>query len=185
MTALLVEPFNAPSEGLELFYASSSTPAGPLVVLFDKEGTLWASGFDSAEETALMLGGPLPLLKPSALPAQVSSFLDGYLNGEPLPEVVFNDELSYPSSLKEAVSFALTKVPVSQTVTYTTLAELAGSPKAIRPVASACASNRVALFIPCHRVIPVSSTWDLGRYRWGSERKAALLYHERQVSSLS
>jgi AraC family transcriptional regulator of adaptative response/methylated-DNA-[protein]-cysteine methyltransferase len=52
-----------------------------------------------------------------------------------------------------------------------------GKPSAVRAVASACAANRVALVIPCHRVI--RGTGETGGYRWGLARKQALLDRER------
>jgi AraC family transcriptional regulator of adaptative response/methylated-DNA-[protein]-cysteine methyltransferase len=58
-----------------------------------------------------------------------------------------------------------------------------GQPKAARAVAQACASNCVALAIPCHRVI--RGTGELGGYKWGLERKRILLDLERRAQGLS
>jgi AraC family transcriptional regulator of adaptative response/methylated-DNA-[protein]-cysteine methyltransferase len=72
---------------------------------------------------------------------------------------------------------ALQEIPHGETRSYAQVAQAIGKPSAVRAVASACASNRVALLIPCHRVVRTGG--DLSGYRWGVERKAALLEHER------
>lgn len=72
---------------------------------------------------------------------------------------------------------ALRAVPAGGAVTYTELAARIGAPGAVRAVASACAANPVAVAIPCHRVIRRDGT--LAGYRWGVERKRALLARER------
>jgi AraC family transcriptional regulator of adaptative response/methylated-DNA-[protein]-cysteine methyltransferase len=68
---------------------------------------------------------------------------------------------------------ALLRVPEGRLVSYTHLANAAGMPNAVRAVASAVAANPVAWLVPCHRVIRSSGV--LGQYRWGPERKAALI----------
>jgi AraC family transcriptional regulator of adaptative response/methylated-DNA-[protein]-cysteine methyltransferase len=73
---------------------------------------------------------------------------------------------------------ALRKIPYGETVSYSDIAEKIGNKNAVRAVATACASNRVALVIPCHRVVGKSG--DLSGYRWGIERKAKLLEKEKQ-----
>lgn len=65
---------------------------------------------------------------------------------------------------------------VGETVTYAELARRAGCPRAVRAVAQACGANPIAVLIPCHRVIAASGA--LSGYRWGVERKAALLERE-------
>jgi AraC family transcriptional regulator of adaptative response/methylated-DNA-[protein]-cysteine methyltransferase len=74
---------------------------------------------------------------------------------------------------------ALRKVPTGSTVSYTWLAEQIGTPKAVREVAQACAANPLAVAIPCHRA--VQSNGELADYRWGVERKRALLERETMV----
>ncbi len=71
---------------------------------------------------------------------------------------------------------ALREIPFGETRSYRQVAEEVGRPAAARAVAQACASNRVALVIPCHRV--VRNDGALGGYRWGTERKRLLLDHE-------
>jgi AraC family transcriptional regulator of adaptative response/methylated-DNA-[protein]-cysteine methyltransferase len=72
---------------------------------------------------------------------------------------------------------ALSRIPAGSTASYAELAEMIGSPKAVRAVAGACAANAIAVAIPCHRV--VRSDGSLSGYRWGVERKRALLLREK------
>ncbi|WP_413436734.1 methylated-DNA--[protein]-cysteine S-methyltransferase [Sulfuriferula sp. GW1] len=71
---------------------------------------------------------------------------------------------------------ALLSVAPGEMVSYTQLAQRSGTPKARRSVATAIAKNSIALLIPCHRVIRESG--EIGSYRWGSDRKTALLAWE-------
>jgi AraC family transcriptional regulator of adaptative response/methylated-DNA-[protein]-cysteine methyltransferase len=71
----------------------------------------------------------------------------------------------------------LRKIPAGSTRTYREIAERLGRPTAARAVARACATNPVSVVIPCHRV--VRGDGSLGGYRWGLERKRALLDRER------
>lgn len=70
----------------------------------------------------------------------------------------------------------LTEIPAGSTLTYSELAESLGMPDGVRAVASACASNRIAVLIPCHRVVRKGGS--LAGYRWGVERKLQLLLSE-------
>lgn len=74
----------------------------------------------------------------------------------------------------------LRKIPYGETVSYQAIAEKIGNKNAVRAVATACASNRIALVIPCHRV--VRSSGELSGYRWGVERKQKLLENEKTRS---
>jgi len=80
------------------------------------------------------------------------------------------------TAFQQRVWQALTAIPVGTTVTYAELAATIGKPRAIRAVASACASNAIAVLIPCHRVVRQGGA--LAGYRWGIERKRALLENE-------
>ncbi|HEV3026831.1 MAG TPA: methylated-DNA--[protein]-cysteine S-methyltransferase, partial [Planctomycetota bacterium] len=72
---------------------------------------------------------------------------------------------------------SLRAIPRGRTRTYAEIARSIGRPGSVRAVAGACASNPVALLIPCHRVI--GSDGSLRGYRWGHERKKALLAREK------
>lgn len=71
---------------------------------------------------------------------------------------------------------ALRRIPLGETRSYAAVARSIGRPAAARAVAAACAANRIALLIPCHRV--VAADGGLSGYRWGTARKAALLARE-------
>jgi len=71
----------------------------------------------------------------------------------------------------------LQTIPYGQTASYSKIAEGIGKPKAVRAVANACASNHVALIVPCHRI--VGSKGELRGYRWGVKRKQAILSIEK------
>jgi AraC family transcriptional regulator of adaptative response/methylated-DNA-[protein]-cysteine methyltransferase len=73
---------------------------------------------------------------------------------------------------------ALDAIPCGETRTYGDVARAIGRPRAARAVARACATNPVALAIPCHRVVPAAG--GLGGYRWGASRKKAILARERR-----
>jgi len=76
---------------------------------------------------------------------------------------------------------ALQKIPLGRTATYSEVARALGQPRAVRAVAQACAANNLALIVPCHRVIREDG--DLAGYRWGVERKRALLERERAAAA--
>ncbi|HMG12841.1 MAG TPA: MGMT family protein, partial [Gemmatimonadaceae bacterium] len=87
------------------------------------------------------------------------------------------------SAFQGRVWRALQQIPFGETRSYSEIATAIGSPKAVRAVASACANNRAAVVIPCHRV--VRQTGELGGYRWGIERKRQLLAKERATTEES
>ena len=73
---------------------------------------------------------------------------------------------------------ALTRIPAGETRSYGELAAAIGAPKAARAVGNACGNNRLALIVPCHRVVREDGT--PGGWRWGVERKRELLARERR-----
>ena len=80
------------------------------------------------------------------------------------------------TAFQQRVWQALQTIPVGETRSYRQIAELIGSPSSARAVAAACGKNKLAVAVPCHRVI--SSDGRLTGYRWGIERKQALLSRE-------
>jgi AraC family transcriptional regulator of adaptative response/methylated-DNA-[protein]-cysteine methyltransferase len=82
------------------------------------------------------------------------------------------------TAFQQRVWQALREIPAGQTASYTDIATRIGSPHSVRAVAQACAANALAVAIPCHRV--VRQDGGLSGYRWGVERKRALLDREAQ-----
>ena len=80
------------------------------------------------------------------------------------------------TAFQQRVWQALRAIPSGTTASYTEIAERIGAPQAVRAVAQACASNALAVAIPCHRVVRQDGA--LAGYRWGVERKRALLERE-------
>ncbi len=113
---------------------------------------------------------------PDAL-ADVREQLDAYFAGKLRR---FELELApRGTEFQRRVWDALRRIPAGATVTYASLAEQLGQPRAARAVAQACGANTLAVAIPCHRV--VGAQGSLGGYRWGIERKRALLTREAAV----
>ncbi|OPA89487.1 bifunctional transcriptional regulator/O6-methylguanine-DNA methyltransferase [Pseudomonas fluorescens] len=103
--------------------------------------------------------------------AQVVGFIEAPALGLDLPLDVRG------TAFQERVWQALREIPVGSTASYAQIAEQIGAPQSFRAVAQACGANRLAVAIPCHRV--VRSNGDLSGYRWGVERKRQLLDRER------
>ena len=96
------------------------------------------------------------------------------------------DQLDLPldirgTAFQAQVWRALQKIPPGQTATYTEIAAALGRPRAVRAVAQACAGNKLAILVPCHRV--VRGDGALAGYRWGIERKRALIAREREAAA--
>ncbi|SMC23766.1 AraC family transcriptional regulator, regulatory protein of adaptative response / methylated-DNA-[protein]-cysteine methyltransferase [Andreprevotia lacus DSM 23236] len=101
------------------------------------------------------------------LVAQVVGFIEAPAKGLDLPLDVQG------TAFQQRVWQALRDIPAGETASYAEIANRIGAPKAVRAVAGACAANTLAVAIPCHRV--VRSDGELSGYRWGVERKRALL----------
>jgi len=116
---------------------------------------------------ARLLGGDTAF---EQLVAQVVGFIEAPSLGLNLPLDVRG------TAFQERVWQALRAIPPGTTVSYAEIAERIGAPGAVRAVAQACGANRLAVAIPCHRV--VRRNGDISGYRWGVERKRELLKRE-------
>jgi AraC family transcriptional regulator of adaptative response/methylated-DNA-[protein]-cysteine methyltransferase len=116
---------------------------------------------------ATLIGGDKAF---EALVARVVGFVEAPALGLDLPLDVRG------TAFQQRVWQALRKVPAGATVSYRELAERIGAPKAARAVAQACGANPIAVAIPCHRVVRQDGA--LSGFRWGVERKRALLASE-------
>jgi AraC family transcriptional regulator of adaptative response/methylated-DNA-[protein]-cysteine methyltransferase len=104
------------------------------------------------------------------LVAKVAGFIEAPRRGLDLPLDLRG------TAFQRRVWQALRKIPAGTTASYSEIARRIGAPKGVRAVAQACGANAIAVAIPCHRV--VRSDGALSGYRWGVERKSALLQRE-------
>jgi len=105
--------------------------------------------------------------------AKVVEFIEGPGTGLDLPLDVGG------TPFQHRVWQALRELPAGRTTTYSEIASRIGAPTAVRAVAGACAANPLAVAIPCHRVLRTDGS--LSGYRWGVERKRALLQREART----
>jgi AraC family transcriptional regulator, regulatory protein of adaptative response / methylated-DNA-[protein]-cysteine methyltransferase len=174
-------------EGSEIRYVIQKTPLGTLLVAATDRGLCAVNLGDDVETLEAQLTSEYPAAnierdRQDATPlqkwvAQIVASLSGRPSEVDIPMDV------QASSFKWRVWRELQKIPFGETRSYTDIAAAIGAPTAARAVASACANNKLALVIPCHRV--VRQTGELGDYRWGLERKRALLNKERSARERS
>lgn len=140
---------------------------------------------DGDEERSLAAEWPgTPLVRDDAALATAGHVVQRLAAGDAIDDALAAVHLEmHGTDFQRQVWSALRTIPCGTTVTYTQLAAMIGRPSAVRAVASACAANRLALVIPCHRV--VRSSGDLGGYRWGVSTKSSLLALERAAATPS
>lgn len=165
-------------DGAEIQYAITSSPVGLILVAWTKRGLCSVKIGDSEKAATASLRAEFPNAALERAP-EVSSFAAAML------EHVTGDrrEIDLPLDIR-ATAFqlrvwrALKQIPYGETRSYSEVAESIGAPRAARAVARACATNPVALAIPCHRV--VRNDGSLGGYGFGVERKEVLLATEKR-----
>lgn len=167
--------------GMQIAYSIVSSPFGRLLVattahgvcavkLGDSDRALSAALAEEYREAEMHEGEPARAEWVQAVVAH----LEGALPALDLPIDV------RATAFQWKVWRALQAIPYGQTKPYAEVARSIGQPRAIRAVARACATNPVALVVPCHRVIQTDG--GLGGYRWGVERKARLLRREAEAT---
>ena len=107
-----------------------------------------------------------------SLVARVVGFVEAPQTGLDLPLDIRG------TAFQERVWQALRQIPAGETASYAEIARRIGAPNAVRAVAGACGANQIAVAVPCHRVVRKDGA--LSGYRWGVERKRALLAREAQ-----
>jgi AraC family transcriptional regulator of adaptative response/methylated-DNA-[protein]-cysteine methyltransferase len=143
------------------------SPKGVCSILFGNDPEQLVRDLQDRFPRANLLGGDRDFEK---IVANVVGFVEDPGIGLELPLDVRG------TVFQQRVWRALTEIPAGQTASYTEIAERIGAPKSVRAVAAACAANRIAVAIPCHRV--VRNDGALSGYRWGVDRKRALLKAE-------
>ena len=175
--------FAAGGRGEQIGYTTARSPFGWLVVGATRRGLCWLALAGTSAKAAASLRQEFPLAALHRDPS-LSRLVDAAIAqvagqaAQPDPNSVQPLPLDLRgTAFQLRVWQALRAIPRGQTRSYSQLARELGNPNATRAVARACAANRVALVVPCHRVIGASGS--LTGYRWGIERKRQLLEAER------
>ena len=164
--------------GMRIAYSIVDCPLGRLLVGATEQGVC-ATGLshsDAALEAFLMSEFPNAEIQYDELRIKqwveaILGHLDGRQTRLDLP--IDTDSTDFQRQVWEVLRL----IPYGNTLSYSEIASLLGRPAAMRAVAKACATNPAAVVIPCHRVICKNKS--LGGYRWGIERKKALLEKEQ------
>jgi AraC family transcriptional regulator of adaptative response/methylated-DNA-[protein]-cysteine methyltransferase len=175
--------YRAGGAGATIRYTIIESPLGHLLVgatdrgiccvqLGDRPATLEA-GLRSEFPAATLERAPGP---PRPWVAAIRASLVGKSAGKAAAGVAALPLDVRATAFQRRVWDALRRIPIGETRTYTEIANAIGAPRGARAVARACATNPVAIVVPCHRVIRVGGATS--GYRWGPERKDALLAAE-------
>lgn len=170
--------FRAGGANETIRYAVSPCALGYVLVAASGKGVCAILLGDTAQSLVSELQGQFPRAQVSegdadfaATMAAVVSLVDAPGAAPALPLDIRG------TAFQQRVWQTLRRIPAGTTATYSEIAAAIGAPQSARAVAGACAANRLAVAIPCHRV--VSGDGSLSGYRWGSARKAALLAKEQ------
>lgn len=163
-------------------YSVVKCPLGFLILAATKKGICLVRIGDTHKALVDELKNEFKNADINEINSEVSEWtqmLVNYLAGNtPWPKLPYDIKAT---AFQRKVWDHLRTIPEGQTFHYSEIAASIGQPKATRAVARACATNPVAIVIPCHRVVP--KTGGVGGYRWGQERKRKLLTMEKRKES--
>jgi AraC family transcriptional regulator of adaptative response/methylated-DNA-[protein]-cysteine methyltransferase len=165
-------------EGAHIVYAIAGSPLGRLLVAATAKGICFVSLRDSDGELEAALREEFPAAAEirrddAELGAAVAKILRNISGREPHIDLPLDVRAT---AFQRRVWEELRRIPAGQTRSYAAIARQIGTPSAQRAVGRACATNPVAIVVPCHRILREDGA--LGGYRWGLERKRALLRQE-------
>lgn len=165
--------------GVKIDYTIVASPFGRLLVAVTERGvcSVRMADTDASLETDLRAEFPEATIERADknLRETVQKILSHLTNNEPHLDLPLDIRAT---AFQRQVWEKLRAIPYGQTLSYGDVAKSLGKPGAVRAVGRACATNPVALVIPCHRVVREDKS--LGGYRWGLDRKQKLLAHERR-----
>jgi O-6-methylguanine DNA methyltransferase len=160
-----------------LIYTTHASPIGKLLLVASHQGLRYVTTLPDDADVATVLAriavGADFVFESHGFLATACAAIDDYLtNGTPL---TLPFDLASGTPLQRAVWLQIAKIPHGETISYTTLADRVGFPRAVRAVASACGANPLLLVVPCHRVL--AKDGSLGGYSGygGLELKRRLL----------
>jgi AraC family transcriptional regulator, regulatory protein of adaptative response / methylated-DNA-[protein]-cysteine methyltransferase len=166
-------------QGLSIAYVTIPCPLGWLLVAATSKGICAVKLGDTPQELQALLLAEFPAATVSAQDDPLHGWvgaLVAYVGGEVASLDLPLDVRA--TAFQRRVWDALLRIPYGATRSYKEVAGEIGQPSAVRAVAHACATNPVALIVPCHRVVRTNG--DLAGFRWGLARKAALLENEKR-----
>ncbi len=169
------------SDSLAIIYGFHASLFGECLVALTEQGVCHFSFVDSTREQSLeLLQDEWPEYELHEYPAETKKVVEALFGMSPDVDVQVHVHVR-GTDFQVQVWDALLAIPRGTTVSYQELAKNLGQPSATRAVASAVARNKIAFIIPCHRVI--SASGKPHKYRWGADRKKALLAWEKQNRS--
>lgn len=179
LLGMTAQRFKAGGAGGTIRFAVSDCDLGSILVAQSERGICAITMGDDPDALVQDLQTRFPQAQLQAgdagfndLVAEVVAFVEAPQNGLDLPLDIRG------TAFQERVWAALRDIPVGETRSYSELANHIGAPKSARAVALACGANRLAVAIPCHRV--VRSDGSVSGYRWGVSRKQAILKAEQK-----
>lgn len=177
MLGMTPSQYRAGGVNEEIRFAVGQTSLGAILVASSRKGVVSILLGDDPDKLVHDLQDRFPKARLvgadrdyEALVARVVGFVEKPGVGLDLPLDVRG------TAFQQRVWRALREIPVGETISYAEIAERIGSPQAVRAVAGACAANKLAVAIPCHRVI--RNDGALSGYAWGVERKRVLIDRE-------
>jgi AraC family transcriptional regulator of adaptative response/methylated-DNA-[protein]-cysteine methyltransferase len=176
--------YRAGGAGADIRYTTTETPLGRLLVATTSRGICSVTLGSTDAELEQRLAGEFPLATRERVDAGREEWLDAVI-ARIASELGWSDKAApaLPPLDVAATAFqwrvweALTRIPEGTTKSYGELARDLGLPRGARAIGNACGNNRLALIVPCHRV--VREDGSLGGWRWGVDRKRELLNRER------
>ena len=160
---------------LDIAYRTIDSPVGPLLLAATETGLVRVAfereGFDTVLESLATRVSPRVLQAPRRLDtaaAELDEYFAGTRRAFDLPL-----DLTLSSGFRQVVQRYLPHIGYGHTQTYTEVAETVGSPRAVRAVGTACATNPLPVVVPCHRVL--RSDGSMGGYLGGLDAKRTLL----------
>ena len=178
--------YRAGGKGETISWACRQTVLGPILMAATDRGVCFAQFGDDRDALVAQLQSEFPQADLQSYNGAESQQLDrwidalnGYIqNKQPRPELPLDLK---GTAFQIKVWEFLLSLQDGDVISYSELAQAIDKPRAVRAAASACAANKVAVLVPCHRIL--RGDGGLGGYRWGLERKRALLDAERARKS--
>jgi len=159
-----------------LFLSTLATPIGSLNLIADQHILLAANLSNlKALKESLSADDSIREIKSVAKIPVITDLINDYFDGD--IAAINSIQVRQPGApFSQAAWKAMKKVRPGKVISYSDLAERAGSPAAIRAAGSACAKNAIVLVVPCHRIVKTGGA--LGNYAYGLSKKEWLLNHE-------